>query len=116
MAKSQFCSNFSKESGEPIAGSAPFAKHFIFISWPKKYWGYEALEAKGGFSKGLKSWIEKNSKVFGKITIRLVNREGIKNDFSDIFIYPGKYVYQKVCPNNIIEILDSHFQQNFEKK
>ena len=58
MNDSKFCSKLSEASGEPLAGTAPFAENFIFISWPKKYWQYEALEAKGGFPKDLKIWIK----------------------------------------------------------
>jgi len=111
MTKSKFCSIVSRESREPIAGSAPFAEHFVFISWPKKFWGYEALEAKGGFPKGLKTWIKVNSKTYGKISIRLVSRAETNNEMSDIFIYPGKYFYPKIIPSNIPRILDFHFQQ-----
>jgi len=111
MSKNKFCSIVSKESREPIAGSAPFAEHFVFVSWPKKFWGFEAMEAKGGFPKGLKAWMKENSKTFGKISIKLVNRSDTNNKMSDIFIYPGKYIYSNVNPDNIPRILDSHFQQ-----
>jgi len=55
MSDLNYCSFLTKQSGEPLAGTATFAKHFVFISWPKKYWQYEALEAKGGFPQGLKN-------------------------------------------------------------
>ena len=111
MINLNFCSVLNKKSGEPLAGSAPFAKYFVFISWPKKFWQFEALEAKGGFPKGLKTWMKENSKVFGKISIRLANRRGLNNEEVEIFIYPSKYHYTKIKPNKILEVLDSHFQQ-----
>lgn len=114
MDTSKFCSILSKKSGEPIAGSAPYAKHFIFISWPKKFWGYEALQASGGFPNGLKNWMHTNSHVHGKISIRLVSNKDTNNDKSDIFIYPGQYIYKDVCPKKIIKTLDTHFQKNFK--
>ena len=108
--ESMFCSNFSKKSGEPIAGSAPHAEYFIFISWPKKFWGYDALQASGGFPKGLKNWMKKNSNIYGKISIRLASNKSTTTENSDIFIYPGKYVYSSISPENIIDILDLHFE------
>ena len=48
----------TRQTGEPLAGTAPFAKHFVFITWPKKYWQYEALDSKGGFPEGLKKMDE----------------------------------------------------------
>ena len=52
MTDFNYCSILSKKSNEPLAGTAPYAKHFVFITWPKKYWQYDALEAKGDFPKG----------------------------------------------------------------
>ena len=112
MSKYKFCSIASKESEEPIAGSAPFAEHFIFISWPKKFWGYEALEAKGGFPKGLKGWMKQNSQTYGKISIRLISSIETNNIISNIYIYPGKYIYPNVNPINIPSILDLHFKRD----
>ena len=74
MPDSHFCSVLTQQFGEPLAGTAPFAEHFVFISWPKKYWQYEALEAKGGFPQGLKKWMKEQNKVNGKISIRLASR------------------------------------------
>jgi len=112
MIDSKFCSILSKYSGEPLAGTAPFAENFVFISWPKKFWNVEALEAKGGFPKGLKSWMMSKSKVFGKISIRLISREGLENTKTNIYIHPGKFIYEKVSPDEIPKVLDLHFQQD----
>ena len=91
MTDLQFCSVLTQLSGEPLAGTAPHAEHFVFISWPKKYWQYEALESKGGFPQGLKKWMREQSKVKGKISIRLASRPGLSQYKTDIFIYPGKW-------------------------
>ncbi|MED5404081.1 MAG: hypothetical protein VYD61_09475, partial [SAR324 cluster bacterium] len=61
MSDSNYCSVLTRKSAEPLAGTAPFARHFVFITWPKKYWQYEALEAKGGFPQGLKKWMKEQS-------------------------------------------------------
>ena len=114
MKTSNFCSILSKRSGEPLAGSAPYAEHFIFISWPKKFWGYDALQSKGGFPSGLKDWMQKKSHLHGKISIRLASNKNTNNKKSDIFIYPGTHIYRDVYPNKIIEILDLHFQKSFK--
>ena len=110
MSNLNYCSVLTKQSGEPLAGTATFAKHFVFISWPKKYWQYEALEAKGGFPQGLKKWMKEQSKVNGKISIRLASRAGLTDDKVDIFIYPEKCCYSNVFPHEIPAVLESHFQ------
>ena len=73
MTDFNYCSILSKKSNEPLAGTAPYAKHFVFITWPKKYWQYDALEAKGDFPKGLKKWMkeQKGPKVIAK---KIINR------------------------------------------
>ncbi len=110
MSNSNYCSFLTRQSGEPLAGTAPFARHFVFISWPKKFWQYEALEAKGGFPQGLKKWMKEQSKVNGKISIRLVSHSGLNHDKVDIFIYPEKLCYSKVLPEDIPAVLESHFR------
>ena len=110
MSDSKFCSFLCRKSGEPLAGTAPFAEHFVFISWPKKYWEYEALESKGGFPTGLKQWMKEKSKISGKISIRLASQAKLKNDKVELFIYPGKWYYSNVLPKEIPEVLESHFQ------
>jgi len=110
MSDSKFCSFLCKQSGEPLAGTAPFAEHFVFISWPKKYWEYEALESKGGFPTGLKQWMKEKSKISGKISIRLASQAKLENDKVELFIYPGKWYYSNVLPKEIPEVLESHFQ------
>ena len=110
MSDSKFCSFLCRQSGEPLAGTAPFAEHFVFISWPKKYWEYEALESKGGFPTGLKQWMKEKSKISGKISIRLASQAKLENDKVELFIYPGKWYYSNVLPKEIPEVLESHFQ------
>ena len=112
MSESKFCSKLCRQSGEPLAGSAPFAEHIVFITWPKKFWEYEALESKGGFPTGLKNWMKEKSKFCGKISIRLASRAKLGNDNVEIFIYPGESYYSNVLPKEIPEVLESHFQQN----
>ena len=112
MPDSQFCSVLTQQFGEPLAGTAPYAEHFVFISWPKKYWQYEALEAKGGFPQGLKKWMKEQSKVNGKISILLVSRAGLGHYKADIFIYPGKWCYSNVLPEEIPTVLESHFRND----
>ena len=112
MPDSQFCSVLTQQFGEPLAGTAPYAEHFVFISWPKKYWQYEALEAKGGFPQGLKKWMNEQSKVNGKISIRLASRAGLGHYKADIFIYPGKWCYSNVLPEEIPTVLESHFRND----
>jgi len=104
-----FCSILTQQSGEPLAGTAPYAEHFVFISWPKKNWQYEALEAKGGFPQGLKKWMREQYKVNGKIKILLASRPGLEKHKADIFIYPGRYYYSTVHPEEILDVLGSHF-------
>ena len=110
MSDSKFCSFLCRQSGEPLAGTAPFAEHFVFISWPKKYWEYEALESKGGFPTGLKQWMKEKSKISGKISIRLASQAKLENDKVELFFYPGKWYYSNVLPKEIPEVLESHFQ------
>ena len=109
MSSSKFCSLMTRQIGEPLAGTAPFAKHFVLITWPKKYWQYEALESKGGFPEGLKEWMMTQSEISGKVTIRLVSRKGINNESTDIYIYPEKMHYSNVLPEEISGVLKSHF-------
>ena len=110
MSDLNYCSVLSRNSAEPLAGSAPFARHFVFITWPKKYWQYEALEAKGGFPQGLKKWMKEQSEVNGKISIRLVSRAGLSQDKVEIYIYPEKYCYSNVLPSQIPAVLESYFR------
>jgi len=110
MSDSNYCSVLTRKSAEPLAGTAPFARHFVFITWPKKYWQYEALEAKGGFPQGLKKWMKEQSEINGKISIRLVSRAGLSQDKVEIYIYPEKYCYSNVLPSQIPSVLESYFQ------
>ena len=110
MSDLNYCSVLSRISAEPLAGTAPFARHFVFITWPKKYWQYEALEAKGGFPQGLKKWMKEQSEVNGKISIRLVSRAGLSQDKVEIYIYPEKYCYSNVLPSQIPAVLESYFR------
>ena len=110
MTDFNYCSILSKKSNEPIAGTAPYAKHFVFITWPKKYWQYDALEAKGDFPKGLKKWMKEQSKVNGKISIRLINCSGMSPDKVEIYIYPEKYCYSNVLPGQITAVLETYFR------
>ena len=99
MSESKFCSLLTRQSSEPLAGTAPFAKHFVFITWPKKYWQYEALDSKGGFPEGLKEWMKAQSEISGKVSIRLVSRKELCNESADLFIYPEKkpaFVQKKI--------------------
>jgi len=112
MSESKFCSTLCQQSGEPLAGTAPFAEHIVFITWPKKFWEYEALESKGGFPTGLKKWMKEKSKICGKISIRLASRAELGNDKVEIFIYPGKKYFSNVLPKEIPEILELNFQPN----
>ncbi len=109
MSESKFCSLLTRQSGEPLAGTAPFAKHFVFITWPKKYWQYEALDSKGGFPEGLKEWMKAQSEISGKVSIRLVSRKELSNESADLFIYPEKIHYSNILPEEITDVLKSHF-------
>ena len=117
MSDSKFCSLQVKETGEPLAGTAPFARHFVFITWPKKYWQYEALDSKGGFPKGLKEWMKAQSEISGKVSIRLVSHKGLSNESVTLFIYPEKIYFSNILPEEISNVLNSHFlkESNFEK-
>ena len=110
MSDSNYCSILTAQSGEPLAGTAPFAKHFVFITWPKKYWQYEALESKGGFPQELKKWMKEQSKINGKISIRLASRSRLSHNKVDIFIYPERLCYSNILPSDIHTVLESHFQ------
>ena len=109
MTGSKFCSVMTRQTGEPLAGTAPFAKHFVFITWPKKYWQYEALKSKGGFPEGLKEWMNTQSKISGKISIRLVSTKELTNKSADIYVYPEKIHYSNILPEEILGVLMSHF-------
>ena len=98
MSDSKFCSFLCKQSGEPLAGTAPFAEHFVFISWPKKYWEYEALESKGGFPTGLKQWMKEKSKISGKISIRLASQAKLENGKWNYLSIPENGIIQTFCP------------------
>tara|TARA_B100000579_G_C22675320_1_gene777672 strand:- start:11 stop:934 length:924 start_codon:yes stop_codon:yes gene_type:complete len=104
------------QAGEPLAGTAPFAKHFVIITWPKKYWQYEALDSKGGFPKGLKEWMKVQSEISGKVSIRLVSHKKLSNESTEIYIYPEKKYYSKVPPKEIHEVLMSHFMNETNSK
>jgi len=118
MSGSKFCSLMTRETGEPLAGTAPFAKHFVFITWPKKYWQYEALDSKGGFPVGLKEWMKAQSEITGKISIRLVSHKELSNESVDIYIYPEKIHYSNILKEEITGVLMSHFmnERNSEDK
>ena len=109
MTGSKYCSVMTGQTGAPLAGTAPFAKHFVFITWPKKYWQYEALKSKGGFPEGLKEWMNSQSKISGKISIRLVSSKELTNESADIYVYPEKIYYSNILPEEIIGVLMSHF-------
>ena len=96
-------------AGEPLAGTAPFSKHFVLISWPKKYWQYEALQSKGGFPEGLKEWMKAQSEISGKVSIRLVSHKELRNESVNIYIYPEKIYYSNILPEEIYGVLMSHF-------
>ena len=101
MSYLNYCSVLTKKSAEPLAGTAPFARNFVFITWPKKYWQYEALEAKGGFPQGLKKWMKEQSEVNGKISIRLVSRAGLRHD--KVKIYRHLYSNDSKLKKKIIQ-------------
>ena len=109
MSVSKFCSLMTRQTGEPLEGTAPFAKHFVFITWPKKYWQYEALDSRGGFPEGLKEWMKVQSKITGKVSIRLVSHKELSNESADIYIYPEKIHYSNILPKEISGVLMSHF-------
>jgi hypothetical protein len=110
MSNLNYCSVLTRKSAEPLAGTAPYARHFVFITWPKKYWQYEALESKGGFPQGLKKWMKEQSVVNGKISIRLISRAGLSQDKVNIYIYPEKQCYSNVIPSQIPAVLESYFR------
>tara|TARA_B100000945_G_scaffold119119_1_gene94764 strand:- start:602 stop:1552 length:951 start_codon:yes stop_codon:yes gene_type:complete len=109
MSISKFCSIETRQIGEPLAGTAPYAKHFVLITWPKKYWQYDALESKGGFPTGLKKWMKSQSAISGKVSVRLVSRKELNNESVDIYIYPEKICYLNIKPEKIFGVLNSHF-------
>ena len=109
MSGSKFCSLMTRQTGEPLAGTAPFAKHFVFITWPKKYWQYDALDSKGGFPEGLKEWMKAQSEITGKVSIRLLSQKELSNESADIYIYPEKIHYSNILPEEISRVLMSHF-------
>ncbi|MBC8258817.1 MAG: hypothetical protein H8E38_07370 [SAR324 cluster bacterium] len=110
MSETKFCSVLTQNSSEPLAGTAPSADHFVFISWPKRFWKYEALESGGGFPQGLKKWLKNQNIINGKISIRLVSQAGLEHETVEIFIYPGQWYYSKIQPGSIKEVLEAHFQ------
>jgi len=116
MYGSKFCSLMTRQTGEPLAGTAPFAKHFIFITWPKKYWQYDALDSKGGFPEGLKEWMKSQSEIIGKVSIRLVSHKELNNESVNIYIYPEKIYYSNILPEEISGVLMSHFLNECNSK
>ena len=116
MSGSKYCSIMTRQTGEPLAGTAPFAKHFVFITWPKKYWRYDALDSKGGFPEGLKEWMKSQSEITGKVSIRLVSHKELNNESVNIYIYPEKIYYSNILPEEISGVLMSHFLNECNSK
>ena len=106
MNARSYCSDLTRLSGEPIGGTAPFADQFIFISWPKKLWNHDALESRGGFPVGLKSWSKSNSQTGRKITIRLLSNPDIETNQVHLFFYPQAKKISGIEPDQIPETLE----------
>ncbi len=109
MTVKRFCCDITRQSGEPLAGSASFADRFVFITWPKRLWNYEALDSRGGFPPGLKQWMKQRSSEGNRITIRLASRAGISSDSVQMFFYPENRKITDVSPEDIPEVLEQHF-------
>ena len=108
----EFCSLITQNLAEPLSGTASQAKHLVFISWPKRFWRYEALESGGGFPAGLKRWMKAESVEHGKIVIRLINRPGMTAERCSIRVYPDTLAYEDVAPDQVRTVLEDHFAGN----
>ena len=109
MTQNTYCTQITERSGELLAGTAPSADHFVFITWPKKYWGYEALESKGGFPQGLKAWMKNQSITEKKVTIRLISKPKLDSEKVDMLLFPENKSFLNVSPEDIQGLLESHF-------
>ena len=106
MSDTHFCSDLTRRSREPLAGTAPFADHFVFITWPKRNWGYEALDSIKEFPGGLKNWSREQSADGKKITIRLASRGGMDPKKVSVFFYPENREVRGLEAGDLPECLD----------
>jgi len=106
-----FCQKITETIEEPIAGTAPRAKHYIFMSWPKSRWGYDALDAKG-LPNELKDWLNQQNQTYGKTAFRLIHQKTRKTAHVRIFLLPGGIHYAEVPLSELMDVLTAHFQGN----
>tara|TARA_B110001454_G_C12690077_1_gene421944 strand:- start:176 stop:1123 length:948 start_codon:yes stop_codon:yes gene_type:complete len=105
----EYCSLISKKLAEPLSGTASQAQHLIFITWPKRFWKYEALVSGGGFPQGLKRWIKSQSVEHGKIVLRLISQPGMTAECCSLHVYPDGLVYEDIAPDQLKTVLEDHF-------
>jgi hypothetical protein len=107
-----YCSQLSSEQQEPLAGTAPFAEHFFFITWPKTCWGDKALvNSKGGFPPHFREWLDENSEKYGKILTRLISSPEVTSSATvTIYAYPAQVQYVDVPREEIYAVLEAHLQ------
>lgn len=103
-----FCKLISEQANEPLAGTAPYQKRLVLISWPKRLWPQKAL-ASEGLPPELKSWMEAASATHGPVQIRLVNLADASTQRVQLWIYPEAETYTEVEPANILSVLQEHF-------
>jgi hypothetical protein len=105
------CSDLSTQIDEPLAGSAPTTRHIILITWPKKFLTGKAVYAEG-LPDELFAWREERVSSGDVTHIRLISKSHTGSESADIYIYPGSIKYAGVKPDDILNVLKSHYNGN----
>ncbi len=104
-----FCSEFTKQGNEPLAGSAMTAKRYIFISWSKKLWARKQYDSQG-FPRSLTVYLQ-NLQKHQRIFTRLIHQHGAdRKGYSRIFVMPDGIEYRDVAVQDIELVLREYFE------
>ena len=107
----QFCRDLSLQASEPLIGSAPHGAFYITITWPKSCWKKSVL-ASSGLPEEFVDWHAEQVAYRGQTLIRMIAQANTTDTDVEICIYPTQTRYLGVPPQNIISVLENHFQQN----
>ncbi|MBF0352721.1 MAG: sucrase ferredoxin [SAR324 cluster bacterium] len=103
-----FCTDKALALKEPLAGTAPHAKMFVFISWPKAQWGYDALDTPA-IPEKLAPWLEAQEKrLQGKVQLRLISQSRTSPEQHTVMIFPDSRQYRNVPRDSLMEVLENH--------
>ncbi len=107
----EYCSLITRDLEEPLAGTAPNARHIVFITWPKRFWDRDVLLSEGGFPETLGEDQHLWSALVGKVTLRLITDGTVGTDSCEVLIYPEGVRYT-VAPAQLTDVLTAHFSGN----